>query len=75
MSEMIERCAGSRVAADFDAMTANLTIIQGVRLSQVLEAVYDQGKKDTLELMQSAIADSKQLSPNGKIDRPVQRRQ
>jgi hypothetical protein len=38
--------ASPRVQAALEEVTADLTIYKGVRLAQVLEAVYNQGRKD-----------------------------
>ncbi len=38
--------AGKRIAEALQEVTETMNIYKGVRLAQVLEAVYDQGKKD-----------------------------
>jgi hypothetical protein len=38
--------AGVKVAQALDEVTAEMTLYHGVRLGQLLEAVYQQGKKD-----------------------------
>jgi hypothetical protein len=38
--------AGKRVADALSEITAKMTLYHGVKLTQVLEAVYEQGKKD-----------------------------
>jgi hypothetical protein len=38
--------AGVRVGRALDEVTEEMTLYQGVRLSQVLEAVYEQGRRD-----------------------------
>ncbi|MBI4588299.1 MAG: hypothetical protein HY725_05635 [Candidatus Rokubacteria bacterium] len=38
--------AGSRIAAAVEELAKNMTLYEGVRYAQILEAVYRQGKKD-----------------------------
>lgn len=38
--------AGKRVSEALNELTSNMTIYHGVKLSQILDAVYTQGKKD-----------------------------
>ena len=38
--------AGSRIAAAAKELTKEMTLYEGVRYAQILEAVYRQGKKD-----------------------------
>ena len=66
LSSIVERCVHPSVATEFNEMMGNLKIYQATRLSQVLEAVYGQGKKDALEPMQAAIAESKRAKLIGK---------
>jgi hypothetical protein len=38
--------AGSRIAAGVEDLAKDMTLYQGVRYAQILEAVYKQGRKD-----------------------------
>lgn len=38
--------ASPRISAALDTVTEDMTLYQGVRFVQILEAVYEQGKKD-----------------------------
>ena len=50
--------AGARVQAALADVTENMTLYKGVKLSQLLEAVYDQGKKDGARAAFEKISDS-----------------
>ncbi len=42
----IEVYATPKISAAFELVTEDMNLIKGVKLAQVLEAVYEQGKKD-----------------------------
>jgi len=74
IGRLVDRCAGSHIAASFSEMMADLTIYEATRLSQVLESVYRQGQKDALEVMKNAIAESKRVTLTEKYGRRSKRR-
>lgn len=49
--------AGVRVGRALDEVSEDLTLYQGVRLAQVLEAVYEQGLKDGRGEVLDAVSD------------------
>lgn len=44
--EVVKVYAGVRIGRALDEVTEDMTVYQGVRLYEVLEAVYNQGVKD-----------------------------
>lgn len=44
--EVVKVYAGVKVGRALDEVTMDMTVYQGVRLYEILEAVYDQGFKD-----------------------------
>jgi len=66
--------ASPRVSAALAAVTANMNLYQGVRLSQLLEAVYEQGKKDgarnAIETLEAKVEEAKQLIPHRNPGKP-----
>jgi hypothetical protein len=58
IENLVERCTPTHVSDHFNEMISNMKIIDATRLSQVLESVYKQGKKDAHSEMKAAIADS-----------------
>ncbi len=45
-SEEVTLYAGSKVRSALDEITKDITLYHGVRLAEVIEAVYEQGQKD-----------------------------
>src|SRR5690349_620804 len=66
--------AGSRVQAALAEVSEDMNLYKGVRLSQLLEAVYEQGKKDgaraAFEVVTNGIADAQKQIPHRKPGRP-----
>jgi hypothetical protein len=67
--------AGSRVGTAIIEVTTDMDLYQGVRLGQVMEAVYQQGLKDgrkeIIEQFQEKIKDEANYLPPG---RPTQKK-
>ena len=63
-----------RLADAFKEISMDLTLYKGVKLSQILEALYGQGKKDGARLMVDAMnakmEEAKLLVPHKKPGRP-----
>jgi hypothetical protein len=68
----------ARVADTLQTITANATLYEGVRLTQVLEAVYEQGKKDgaraAFEQLDKGLAAAKKQVRHKRPGRPRKRR-
>jgi hypothetical protein len=68
----------ARVADALSELTNDATLYHGVRLAQVMEAVYLQGKKDgareAFEQIDSSVNSAKKAIPHGKPGRPRTRR-
>jgi len=62
--------AGTRVARALHEVTLDMDIYRGVRLAELLEAVYDQGKKDGARLTFEKIEEVKALVPHKNPGRP-----
>lgn len=64
----------ARVADAMKEITAEATIYEGVRLTQVLEAMYNQGRKDgrreAFEQLEKGFADAKRQLPFRPPGRP-----
>ena len=67
----------ARVADALEELTKDATLYHGVRLAQVMEAVYVQGKKDgareAFAEIDSHVKSAKQAIPHGKPGRPRKR--
>lgn len=68
----------ARVADALQTIANNATLYEGVRLTQVLEAVYEQGKKDgareAFEQLDKSLAVVKKSVPHKRPGRPRKRR-
>ncbi len=68
----------ARVADALATITADLPLYEGVRLVQVLEAVYNQGKKDgareAFQALDQRVAEVKRSIPHLNPGRPTKRR-
>lgn len=66
--------ASPRVGDALQEVSKDMTLYQGVRLSQVLDAVYTQGKKDgareAFEEIDRRLADGKKAIPHRVPGRP-----
>lgn len=66
--------ASPRVSAAFHAVTAKMNLFQGVKLGQLLEAVYLQGKKDgarcAFEEMNRKMLEAKSVVPHRNPGKP-----
>jgi hypothetical protein len=60
--------ASPRISAAFAAVTEGMTLFKGVKLAQILEAVYEQGKKDgaraAFKTVAGKISEAKNLVPH-----------
>jgi sulfate adenylyltransferase subunit 1 (EFTu-like GTPase family) len=70
--------ASARIADALDEISAEMSLYHGVRLLQVLEAVYTQGNKDGARTAFAAIDEStaaaKAAVPHRSVGRPKRRR-
>src|SRR4051812_16057511 len=68
----------ARVADALREISANSTLYEGVRLTQVMEAVYEQGRKDgarmAFEQMDRGVEEAKRQVPHRPPGRPRKRR-
>lgn len=70
--------ASPRVSAAFHAVTADMNLYQGVKLRQLLEAVYDQGRKDgargAFEATAAKMKEAEALVPHRNPGKPKRRK-
>lgn len=70
--------ASQRVGKALAEITEDMSLFHGVRLQQILEAVYDQGQKDgarkTLEMLDGAIEEVKDEVPHRNPGQPRKRK-
>jgi hypothetical protein len=68
----------ARIADALEEIRAGATLYQGVRLAQVMEAVYEQGHKDgaraTFDALDTGVAAAKRQIPHRRPGRPRKRR-
>lgn len=62
--------ASAKIRDALDHITTNMALYDGVRLAQVLEAVYKQGCKDGARNVFAKIDDVKKLVPHRRPGRP-----
>ncbi len=66
--------ATPRVSKALEEVTEDMTLYHGVRLAQVLEAVYLQGQKDgarnAIETLEQALAEAKEGVPHRNPGKP-----
>lgn len=69
--------ASKRIADALAEIEKEVTVFHGVKLHQVLEAVYIQGKKDgaaeTFAALDRGLADAKKIIPHKRPGRPRKR--
>ena len=65
---------GSRIAAGVEELAKDMSLYQGVRYAQILEAVYKQGKKDgasaAFEQAERGLKAARQVVPHKNPGRP-----
>lgn len=65
---------GQKLVNAVETMTADMTLYQGVKFAQILEAVYEQGKKDgarvVFEELDGGVRDIKKRIPHRNPGRP-----
>ena len=66
--------AGKRVSDALSELSADMNLYHGVRLSQVLEAVYEQGKKDGARGVFDTVDGLKKTIPHRNPGQPKKRR-
>ena len=70
----IQVYAGARVARALEETTEDMNVYQGVRLAQILEAVYEQGRKDgaraALEAVDAHVTAVKREIPHRNPGKP-----
>lgn len=69
--------ASPRIADALKEVAMNMDLYRGVRLAQVLEAVYEQGKKDgaraAFESIEGGISEAKKVVPHRNPGRPARK--
>lgn len=75
--EVVPVYTSARVADALQEISANVTLYEGVRLTQLLEAAYIQGKKDgakeVFEQLDRGVAEAKRQIPHRPPGRPKKR--
>jgi hypothetical protein len=70
--------AGAKIRNALDELTQDMTLYHGVRFGQVLEAVYEQGKKDgarrAFEEIEEKVTAAKAAIPHRTPGRPRTKR-
>lgn len=70
--------AGARVAKALEEISGGMAVYEGVKLDQILEAVYKQGVKDgarqAFDALDRQVADVKKQIPHKNPGRPRTRR-
>jgi len=65
---------GQRLVNAFEALTEDMNLYEGVRFSQILEAVYQQGKKDgareAFEAVEKGVTGAMKAVPHKNVGRP-----
>ncbi len=73
-SRTIAVYASPKISTALDIVTAEMSLIQGVKLVQVLEAMYEQGKKDgarsAFEVLHGKIKEAEKAVPHNNPGRP-----
>lgn len=77
-SGAIKVYASAKVRAALQEVSEDMDLYKGVRLIEVLEAVYVQGRKDgantAIEKIEESVAAAKKLIPHRKPGRPKKRK-
>jgi hypothetical protein len=73
LNRTISVYAGTRVAEAFREITFDMNIYEGVRLSQLLDAIYQQGKKDGAHEVYENFRDMMDSIPHRDPDQPKKR--
>jgi hypothetical protein len=77
-NETVPVRASPRVADALEELSGNMTLYQGVRLQQLLEAAYTQGRKDgareAFEQIDASVEAVKKVIPHRSVGRPRKRR-
>jgi|HubBroStandDraft_2_1064218.scaffolds.fasta_scaffold109060_2 hypothetical protein len=66
--------SGKRVADALAEISVNMNVYQGVKLSQILEAVYEQGKKDGARSVFEALDGVRATIPHRNPGQPKKRK-
>ena len=73
-SQTVTVSASPKVSAAFNAVAADMNLFQGVKLGQLLEAVYEQGKKDgartAFEVLSAKVKEAEKLVPHRSPGKP-----
>ena len=77
-NETVSVYTAPRVADALEEIAGEATLYEGVRLTQIMEAVYAQGKKDgareAFEQLDRGVAEAKKQIPHRRPGRPARRR-
>lgn len=70
--------AGSKISLAVEELAKNMSLYEGVRYAQILEAVYNQGRKDgaakAFEAVQRSMKQAEQVVPHKNPGRPKKKR-
>ncbi|WP_110603199.1 hypothetical protein [Salinicola lusitanus] len=73
-NKSVEIFATPKVSEAFEQVTEDMTLVKGVKLAQVIEAAYNQGKKDgareTFEAITTGLDDAKRAIPHKNPGKP-----
>lgn len=73
-NESVSVHTSPKVADALEQLSANMTLFEGVRLGQLLEAAYVQGKKDgareVFEYVEEGVSEAKKAIPHRRPGRP-----
>lgn len=65
---------GQKLVSAFEALTEDMSLYHGVKFSQILEAVYQQGKKDgardAFEAVEKGVSGAMKVVPHKNVGRP-----
>ncbi len=76
-NSMLTTYTSPRLADALEELADDMTLYQGVRFSQILETVYQQGKKDgareVFEELEASFTEAKRAIPHRRPGRPKAR--
>ena len=74
LSHEVTVYASPRIGNALNELVSNLTIFEGVKLSQLMEALYEQGRKDgaraAFEVLESKVLEAERLVPHKNPGKP-----
>jgi hypothetical protein len=58
--------APARISAAFKAVMADMTLFQGVKLTELLDFAYEQGKREAFKLVSAKVREAEKLGQQRK---------